>query len=302
MNYNISYYSDNGYEELKEISFDEFKILREYRDFIIFYGSLDQLFGFIKMNVFEFWKFYFDIVEKYRLKIIHFDNEMQENSSIFNLKLTNILTTFRSYQDIIKNKINNSINDNQGIIEYYEKKSSNVFDQHFSYRLFYKLRNYVQHFDIPISKVVYNSKLVESKVEYSINLFVNKDRLLQYDGWGKVKDDLLNLADEIDIKLYLNDFLYSVSLLHNFISTYYLNYFNQIESKLDSILEQCIEHNLKNYNKKSELSGLIDICQFEEETGKRERYWLPFPHLYKIRRNLGMNKFSKTGSYSTNNY
>ncbi len=300
MKYNISYYSDNGYIQLKEISFNEFKLLSEYRDFIIFLGSIEQLFSYFKINVFEFWKYYFEVLEKYRLRIILLDKEMKESSSIFNLKLTNILTTFRSYQDIIKNKINNSDVNNLEVIKYYEEKSSYVFDQHFSYRLFSKLRNYMQHFDIPITSVNYNTVLVDNKVEHSIKLFVSKSRLLQYKGWGKIKNEILKLGEEIDIKNYINDFLFSVSLIHNFIKTYYLNYFNTIELKLLSIRDECDEHNLKNFHRKIDCSGLIDVCQIDEEAENNNRYWLPIPNLVDIRKNYGKNIFSKTDSYSTN--
>ncbi len=65
----------------------------------------------------------------------------------------------------------------------YEQMLNNLFDTCVEYAFIYKLRNFSQHQCLPIS----NIHIAESIEEIpKINVFLNKELLLNYDSWGKV--------------------------------------------------------------------------------------------------------------------
>ena len=69
---------------------------------------------------------------------------------------------------------------------------------YFEYRFLYKLRNYVVHCESPPTTV-------QSTIENPNNeIYFNRDLLLEnFDKWGKVKDDLLSVSDNLNIKKIL---------------------------------------------------------------------------------------------------
>ncbi len=65
----------------------------------------------------------------------------------------------------------------------YEKMLNKLFDSCLDYAFMYKLRNYSQHQNLPITNISASESIEEpSKIE----VFVNKEILLKYDSWGKI--------------------------------------------------------------------------------------------------------------------
>ena len=54
-----------------------------------------------------------------------------------------------------------------------------TFDTFFSYRFFYKLRNYAVHNDIPIT-------FAQNNMESGLKLYFSRDDLIKWDGWGRI--------------------------------------------------------------------------------------------------------------------
>jgi hypothetical protein len=301
MKYTITYLSDDGFKELKELNNEEFEAIRKTRDFILFYYGLEESFDIVRLNIYEFWKLYFETSEKYRLRIISRSDEIIKPISIFNQKLANILTSFRSYDDHLKRKINDSDLKKKPTLNYYHEKSSEVYNEYFSYRFFAKLRNYVQHYGFPISKIKYNSELVGDSVEFTISLVTLKNDLLKYQKWSHLKKKIEILDEEINIRKYLNEFLYALSFLHKVMRVYYLNYFYDSENKLNTIKDMCIEDNYKNHRRKPDDLIMINVNAYDESELK-EMFWLPFSRSLDIRNYFGKNEFSEgiKKSYSIN--
>lgn len=301
MKYTITYLSDNGFKDLKEIELEEYKFIKEAREFILFYYSFEELFDIVRINIYEFWQLYFETSEKYRLKIISRSDEIIKPISFFNQRLANILTSFRSYDDHLQRKISNSDLNNKSTLDYYREKLSEVYDEYFSFRFFTRLRNYVQHFGFPISKIKFNSEVIGEFTEFTISLVTLKSDLLKYKKWSQVKPEIEKLDEEIDIRKYLNEFLYALSFFHKVMRVYYLNYFWESENKLNSIKEACIEDNFKNYQRRPKDLEVI-FLNASDDLSSKEKLWLPFSRSSDIRNYFIKNEFPEIikKSYSIN--
>lgn len=301
MKHTITYLSDSGIKNLKEIDLNEYEGLKKSREFILFYYSFEELFDVVRINVYEFWKLYFEVSEKFRLKMISTKDEIIKPISFFNQKLSNMLSSFRSYDDHLKRKISDSDVNNEVTLNYYRGKCREVYNKYFSFRFFSRLRNFVQHYNFPISKIIYHTGVIENYHEHFVKLIVLKNDLLKFKGWSKVKSEIEKLEEEIDIKEFLNEFLYALSFLHKIMRTYYLDHFWDAEIKLNTIKELCLEDNFENYKKKPTNLDVVYINQLNEEA-ENEMLWLPITRLLDIRKYFKKNESHENikESYSTN--
>jgi len=301
MIYSITYLSDDGFKDLKEIDLEEYKFIKEAREFILFYYSFEELFDIVRINIYEFWQLYFETSEKYRLKIISRSDEIIKPISFFNQRLANILTSFRSYDDHIKRKISDTDLNHKTTLKYYGEKLSETYDKYFSFRFFSRLRSYVQHFGFPITKIKFNSEIVGEFTEFTISLITLKSDLLKYKKWSSVKQEIERLEEEIDIRKYLNEFIYALSSFHKIMRVYYLNYFWDSEKKLNDIKEMCIEDNFHKYQNRPNNLEIIFV-NAKNDNSQSEMFWLPFSRISDIRNFFIKNELSQIiqKSYSIN--
>jgi hypothetical protein len=74
----------------------------------------------------------------------------------------------------------------------FRSRCVNAYDGCFAYRFLYRLRNYAQHYALPLHKAV--------ALDQGWRLCVDRDALLeQYDGWSAVGDEIRHGEPEIDI-------------------------------------------------------------------------------------------------------
>lgn len=65
----------------------------------------------------------------------------------------------------------------------YAEMLNNLFDTCLDYAFIYKLRNYSQHQQLPITNITASESIEEPS---KIKVFIDKDILLKYDSWGKI--------------------------------------------------------------------------------------------------------------------
>jgi len=89
----------------------------------------------------------------------------------------------------------------------YLKGTHNAFDAGFGYGFLYKLRNYAQHIDIPISNYHVNCSDVETdKMITDVKISVSRDRLIEnYDEWSKVLPGLQEQPADIELLPLIRD-------------------------------------------------------------------------------------------------
>jgi hypothetical protein len=78
-----------------------------------------------------------------------------------------------------------------------------AFDEVFAYRFTWKLRNYMQHCDLPFGRVEFvctEGTTVDSGAEFAARLMFDPQVLLKrYDGWGPVRNDLEELREPFEV-------------------------------------------------------------------------------------------------------
>ena len=103
--------------------------------------------------------------------------------------------------------------------EHFEKYTSHLFDNCFSYRFFYKLRNFCAHYSFPITQITSSDPGV-------VQVTSGKEHLLSYDGWGAiVKKDLEKMDSEINILEYVDPFLEALTELLMLIFYYHTPFY-----------------------------------------------------------------------------
>ncbi|WP_042353062.1 hypothetical protein [Bacillus massiliigorillae] len=133
-------------------------------------------------------------LEKY-LEIIR-DKEMSElespDSLIFesNRLFMNYLSILRTYDDHISSALSKTFNSQ--VKEEFKSFLSKMYDQFYTYRFIVRLRNFAQHFDLPISSFT-NSQNGKFFV-------MNREQLLRYDGWSTVKQEIQRMEENIAIQ------------------------------------------------------------------------------------------------------
>lgn len=132
-----------------------------------------------------------------------------------------------------------------------------MFDENFSYRFFYKLRNYAQHIALPLTWFSVDVKDLQTKK--LIFAFDIKFLLEDYDSWSIVKNDLSKFGNN---KLDLS--FVSTKLNDNLIEIY--NFCQKLfKSKLKSATI-VIEEIIKEHPENSELVIFIEENIFTTRT------------------------------------
>lgn len=123
----------------------------------------------------------------------------------------------------------------------YEKMLNKLFDSCLDYAFMYKLRNYSQHQNLPITNISASESIEEpSKIE----VFVNKEILLKYDSWGKIVKPYLEQKEQ---KFEITNILISaITNLHNNVFLYWINkYIKNTECDFGiivSFIEEIVKH------------------------------------------------------------
>ncbi len=116
-------------------------------------------------------------------KIESDDIIMKANKAIFNY-----CSSIGMYIDVIEKNLSKLSNSK---LEEFEKICNDLYDDELEYRFFVILRNYIMHYDMP-----FNTHKIDLETS---RVICNKEHLLRFKKWKRVKDDLNNMGEEIDI-------------------------------------------------------------------------------------------------------
>lgn len=119
-----------------------------------------------------------------------------------NRKLTNYLSSFRLYLDYCESRLKRRYGKDSIEVREFKKACSTAFDTSFPYRFISKLRNFSQHFGMPIGHIRGRGSIIESEnPEYSNEICFDTKELLQIGGdlWGPVRRDLSTAPELIEV-------------------------------------------------------------------------------------------------------
>ena len=153
-----------------------------------------------------------------------------EDKMIFegNRLLFNFLASFVSFLDVTKRKISATLG--KEISDKFEQDERAQYDEKFSYRFLKRLRNFTLHYDMPFTFFKEDS---EGK-----SIYMDRDHLLEYDGWSKVKEEIQGLDKKINVQPMIESLMVSINVLYHLFIFYFsknlvdsINYMNEFIQK-----------------------------------------------------------------------
>lgn len=114
---------------------------------------------------------------------------MEANKAIFNY-----CSSFGMYIDVIEKNLSKLSKDK---VKEFQTICNDLYDNKLEYRFLAILRNYIIHYDMPFDT---------HKIDFETSKVIcHKEHLLEFKKWKRVKDDLENMDDEVDILKMVKD-------------------------------------------------------------------------------------------------
>lgn len=178
-----------------------------------------QLFKIILWNL----KDYFDTIENYRIafanRTIAYPDNKQPDLEI-NRRLINFLTSVTTYLTYSENLLSQKYGEQSSNFENFKQYTAHEFDNHFSYRFLYHLRNYAQHGGLPITELNFISQPIDDnplQQEHMVKVGILRDKLFQGNFTWKatVRKELQEGPHYIDINTHLITFANCLSSINS---------------------------------------------------------------------------------------
>jgi hypothetical protein len=210
----------------------------EYQKFVIArtklfkFAKKHELFRLVDANYME----YKTVLNGY-FKIFCENHDMAGSfleEMVFNLNrlVLNFLSAFRTFIDHAQTDLDRTYGKESENFKIFKESSSLCFDNCFSYRFLYKLRNYSQHVGMPITGIKTDSRLAHInplEVDHLLKVTTLKSDLLKFDEWGKygiydksgyckkieIKDEISLLPDQIDINPYIDELMRCIETIND---------------------------------------------------------------------------------------
>ncbi|WP_338816811.1 hypothetical protein [Bacillus subtilis] len=128
-----------------------------------------------------------------------------------NRLLMNYLSMFRSYVDHISCSLSKIFDSNTK--EQFVKFTHRVYDNRFEYRFLSRLRNFAQHFGVPINSLISN--------QYGNHVAIDRDNLLIYEGWSSVKEEIKKMEEIIPVQSIAYRMNETIKILYLFVMNFY---------------------------------------------------------------------------------
>ena len=118
----------------------------------------------------------------------------------------NFLSSVRTFLDHHETHLKRHYGKKSPKFKRFKEACSNAYDNNFSYRFIYELRNYTQHCGMPLSNIQFDTQLLDSRTKdlnLSVSLFCDRDELLENHNWKRVTEDLKNQPTKIEINSHI---------------------------------------------------------------------------------------------------
>lgn len=215
---------------VRDVSAEEYELYRRHSAIIRNFSKDHELLRLVVRAFEAFKKFMKDSVEAIRSNAELNQEALVDYSFEPGALLLEYLNTTRIFVDHFRAKIIRMYGQESAEFSSYDDLLSSEFDEYFSYRFFYKLRNYTTHCGLPLL----NFQLSRVPGEHA-SLIVTmkpKDLLASYDSWGAiVGKDLEFKKDDIYVWPLLNENFNSI--YHVFHTLYGNLYRDEVLDSLD---------------------------------------------------------------------
>lgn len=188
----------NGIRELSKEDFDKYS---GYISTLTKLSSDENLFRIVELN-------YADLKNKMDSYLKDYETSPDAGFEEFghlmlnaNRLILNFLSAVRTYLDHTETRLKREFGENSEEYKTFKTETSTAYDNNFSYRFLYKLRNFSQHCGLPTGSIHHNSTGDENgKTINTLTLSLVRDELLsKFDSWGTVKKELEQQDKTFDI-------------------------------------------------------------------------------------------------------
>jgi hypothetical protein len=195
---------------VRSLSNSEYK---EYRKAIrpLFRFSRDnQTFLIVRLNFDDFENLLKQHLEGYTKNASMGWNRMEYMFLEVNRRLLNYLSSVRTFLDHSETNLKRRYGRDSERVKHFKKACSEAYNDNFSYRFLYALRNYAQHCGMPVGQLTLHSEETNSKqVLHSLVVKFDRDELLgRYDKWGsQLKNEIQKLPSTFEINPHVAEMM-----------------------------------------------------------------------------------------------
>jgi hypothetical protein len=194
---------------LNDAEYEEYKraVMRLLR-----FSSDQQLFLIVRLNYEDFRK----LLDQYFWEYIKNPSmswpRVERMTLNINRHILNYLSTVRMFLDHSEANLKERYGKDSQRVKRFKDACSYAYDNNFSYRFLYRLRNYAQHCGLPLGVLTLHSKAVgpsPEDIHHSLTIRFNRDELLRkYKLWGtQLKKEVQKLPSEIEINPHVAEMM-----------------------------------------------------------------------------------------------
>ena len=198
---NLGLASKREIRAIRELTDSEFKDYEGAESKLRQYVDDQQLFAIVQLNYVDFEDLLRQSFQQYVKKSLP---PMEVLALRVNRSLLNFLSTLRTFLDHSEFNLKKRYGNYSKRVREYKKACSSEYDNFFSYRLVYKLRNYTQHCGMPLGQIRFESKSEDAEAQRVVDtlaVYFNRDRLLlsEFDWGSKLKREIQALPERFEI-------------------------------------------------------------------------------------------------------
>lgn len=208
-----------GFSEFIDISEQEYKNIKSCRDRLIEALYIEEKFDLIVENYLEY---EMELLASSARHMVFRNQDyiwFQTERSLISRRIVNLLSACRMYLDQSVHHLKNIYGNDSYKVEEICSETSTQYDTKLGYRTMEALRNYVQHRGLPIHKIVYPVKRVETKSDakilFTVTPYIDLSALEEDKKFKiAVLQELKIIGKEIDIKPLLRQYIGGISIIH----------------------------------------------------------------------------------------
>lgn len=202
-----------------EITKDKLELLKNASCIQLEALYIEQKYDFIVENYIEFEQTILNRGLNHLILGLNDDMSFHSDTSLFNRRIMNLLTVFKTYEDTYPQHMNRIFGGDKNKLRKAKENFSEEFDKRVGYWLIPKIRNYVQHQGFPVHASTYGSAWVTNndgveKNRYTLDLYISPNELGKGDFNLAVKQRLSKMNKKVDLKFVIRDFMEGFSAAH----------------------------------------------------------------------------------------
>lgn len=201
--------------------------------------EIEEKYEVLIQNYIDFEKQLLDIAlsSMVRTPVEYYDFFLARTS--VNVRLLNLLTTARLYLDSVHRRAGECCGGKKKAKERINGFRQEQFENNPEYRFMESLRNYVQHYNLPVDWIQLNNKRTSMdedwQIEFSTEVATLKSNLEEDNDFKKKVLD--ELDERVDLKIAVKSYVESLSAVHNSVREYISDSVLQARSAVESALK-----------------------------------------------------------------